>query len=337
MKNIRKIGLSALAGSLAMFSAAQAEMSISGSAEMTYTSTEGTGAASSASQTGNPFGMEHAINFTGSGEMDNGFTYSVNTNIAGQDMATDSNILTLDMGAMGEIGFDQGVGAYGIAALENNVPTAYEEADHNVGTVGHAIDATSSSNTNVIGYKNTFAGVGVNLRYNPSIGSTANQAGSTSGTGDASELSWVLTSAIPGIEGLSAAVGHAKTDFSTAATNDNEEWTASINYAAGPVSIGYQQSEVQSGTANTSGYDVTTYGIAFNVNENMSVSYNVNNATVDKTGASAVDVDEESTGISAAYTMGSASLRVAFNEADGVNGVAADTKESTEISLALAF
>jgi len=335
MKNIRKIGLSALAGSLAMFSSAQAEMVISGSAEMTYTSTEGKGTASTASQTGNPFGMEHAINFTGSGEMDNGFTYSVNTNIAGQDMATDSNILTLDMGAMGSIGFDQGVGAYGIASLENNVPTAYEEADHNVGTVGHAIDATSSSNTNVIGYKNTFSGVGVNVRYNPSIGSTANQAGATSGTGDASELSWALTSAIPGVEGLSAAVGYATTDSTTATVDDNEEWTASINYAAGPVSIGYQQSEVQSGTTGANGHNVTAYGIAFNVNENMSISYSVNNAEVDK--PSSTDVDEESTGIQAAYTMGSASLRVAFNEADGVNGVAGDSKESTEISLALAF
>jgi len=334
MKNIRKIGLSALAGSLAMFSAAQAEMAISGSAEMTYTSTEGTGGASSASQTGNPFGMEHAINFTGSGEMDNGFTYSVNTNIAGQDMANDSTILTMDMGAMGSIGFDQGAGAYGIASMENNVPTAYEEADHNVGTVQDGLNA--QGDTNVIGYKNSFAGVGVNVRYNPTAGNgTANLAGATGGTADASELSWALSSAVPGFDGLTVAVGHAKTDFTTATANDSEELTASINYAAGPVSIGYQQSEAQSGSTGANGYNVTAYGIAFNVNENMSISYNVNNAEVDK--PSSTDVDEESTGIMASYTMGSASFRVAFNEADGVNGVAADTKESTEISLALAF
>jgi outer membrane protein OmpU len=334
MKNIRKIGLSALAGSLAMFSAAQAEMSISGSAEMTYTSSEGTGGASSASQTGNPFGMEHAINFTGSGELDNGFTYSVNSNIAGNDMANDSTILTMDMGALGSIGFDQGVGSYGIASLENNVPTAYEEADHNVGTVGHAIDA--QGNTNVIGYKNSFAGVGVNVRFNPTAGNTTkNLAGVAGGTSDASELSWALSSAVPGFDGLSVALGHAKTDFTTATANDSEELTASINYAAGPVSVGYQQSEVQSGTAGANGYNVTAYGIAFNVNENMSISYSVNEAEVDK--PSSTNVTEESTGIQAAYTMGSASLRVAFNEADGVNGVAADTKESTEISLALAF
>jgi outer membrane protein OmpU len=319
-----------------MFSAAQAEMTISGGAEMTYTSTEGTGGASSASQTGNPFGMEHAINFTGTGELDNGFTYRVNSNIAGNDMANDSTILTMDMGAIGSVSFDQGVGGFGIATLENNVPTAYEEADHGVGTIGHAIDATSNSNTNVIGYKNSFAGVGINVRYNPSIGTSAyNQAGATSGTGDASEISWALTSAVPGFDGLALAVGHAKTNYTTAATNDNQEWTASINYAAGPVSVGYQQSEVQSGATGANGHNVTAYGIAFNVNENMSISYSVNDVEVDK--PSSTDVDEESTGIQAAYTMGSASLRVAFNEADGVNGVAGDSKESTEISLALAF
>jgi outer membrane protein OmpU len=334
MKNIKKIGLSALAGSLAMFSAAQAEMTISGSAEMTYTSTEGTGGASSASQTGNPFGMEHAINFTGTGELDNGFTYRVNSNIAGNDMANDSTILTMDMGALGSIGFDQGVGSYGIASLENNVPTAYEEADHNVGSIQHAIDV--QGNTNVIGYKNSFAGVGVNVRYNPTAGNTTkNLAGATGGTQDASELSWAVTSAVPMIDGLTAAVGHSKTDFSTATANDSTEWTASLNYAAGPVSVGYQQSEVQSGTTGANGHNVTAYGIAFNVNENMSISYSVNEAEVDK--PSSTDVTEESTGIQAAYTMGSASVRVAFNEADGVNGVAADSKESTEISLALAF
>jgi len=334
MKNIRKIGLSALAGSLAMFSAAQAEMVLSGSAEMTYTSTEGKGTASGSSQSGNPFGMEHAINFTGSGELDNGFTYSVNSNIAGNDMANDSTILTMDMGSLGTIGFDQGVGSYGIASLENNVPTAYEEADHNVGTVGHAIDA--GGNTNVIGYTNTFAGVGVNIRYNPTVGNTTkNLAGVTGGTSDASETSFALTSAIPGVDGLTAAFGHAKTDYNTATRNDNTEWTASLNYAAGPVSVGYQESEVQSGAAGANGHNVTAYGIAFNVNENMSISYSVNEVVVDK--PSSTDVTEESTGFQAAYTMGAASLRVAFNEADGVNGTAADSKESTEISLALAF
>ena len=71
------------------------------------------------------------------------------------------------MGDLGTVGFDQGSGAFGISTLENKVPTAYEEADHGVGTLGHGIDAVG--NTNVIGYSNTIAGVGISLQYNPDI------------------------------------------------------------------------------------------------------------------------------------------------------------------------
>ena len=53
---------------------------------------------------------------------------------------------------------------------------------------------------------------------------------------------------------------------------------------------------------------------------------------------SGVDVTtEESTGISAAYSMGSASVRFSYNEADNVGGVAGAKDDNTEISLALAF
>ena len=72
-----------------------------------------------------------------------------------------------------------------------------------------------------------------------------------------------------------------------------------------------------------------------NVNENLSVSYAENENEMDV--ASGTNVTEESTGIMAAYTMGSASFRVAYNEADNVNGVAAVTDENLEVSLSLSF
>ena len=49
------------------------------------------------------------------------------------------------------------------------------------------------------------------------------------------------------------------------------------------------------------------------------------------------NITEDSSGISAAYTMGSASIRVAANEADNVNGVSAETDESLELSVKLSF
>ena len=330
MKNFKKIGLSALAGSLAMFSV-NADIGISGSSELTYTS--GAGSTGSNSVNGNPFAMSHDVNITGTGELDNGFAYSVNTNFAGQDMATDSSIFKLDMGDLGTVGFDQGSGAFGISTLENKVPTAYEEADHGVGTLGHGIDAVG--NTNVLGYSNTMAGVSISLQYNPDINTqTLNQAGSTNGAGSTgSNWNGALSMAVPGVDGMTLAVGYSDTDNDGLVT-DNTEVTAALNYTMGAVSVGYQQSSVNNNGGST-GAEVTAYGIAFNVNESLSISYSVNEN--EKTNASAVHVTEESTGIQAAYSMGSASVRLAMNEADNVGGVTGVTNENTELSLALAF
>ena len=282
---------------------------------------------------GNPFAMSHDVNITGTGELDNGFAYSVNTNFAGQDMATDSSIFKLDMGDLGTVGFDQGSGAFGISTLENKVPTAYEEADHGVGTLGHGIDAVG--NTNVLGYSNTMAGVGISLQYNPDINTqTLNQAGSTNGAGSTgSNWNGALSMAVPGVDGMTLAVGYSDTDNDGTVT-DNTEVTAALNYTMGSVSVGYQQSSVNNNGGST-GAEVTAYGIALNVNENLSISYSVNEN--EKTNASAVHVTEESTGIQAAYSMGSASVRLAINEADNVGGVTGVTNENTELSLALAF
>ena len=102
----------------------------------------------------------------------------------------------------------------------------------------------------------------------------------------------------------------------------------------GAVSVGYQQSSVNNNGGST-GAEVTAYGIAFNVNENLSISYSVNDN--EKTNAGAAHVTEESNGYQAAYSMGSASVRLAVNEADNVGGVTGVTNENTELSLALAF
>ena len=331
MNNFKKVGISALAGSLAMFSV-NADIVLSGSSEMTYSSNGGSTGGASAT-TGNPFGMSHDINITGSGELDNGFTYSVNTNFAGQNMATDSSILKLDMGDLGTVGFDQGSGAFGISTLENEVPTAYEEADHGVGSLGHGIDAVG--NTNVIGYSNTLAGVGISLQINPDISTqTLTEAGGTSAGGKTgSNWNMAVTMAVPEVDGLTLAAGYSETDNIGTAT-DNEEMTAAINYTMGAVSVGYQQSVVDNNGGST-GAEVTAYGIAFNVNENLSISYSINDN--EKMNASAAHVTEESKGYQAAYSMGSASIRLAINEADNVGGVVSRTAENTELSLALAF
>ena len=173
MDKLRKVGLSALAGSLAMFSAS-ADVSLTGSGEFTYTNSGGT-----TDDTGNPFGLSHTISVTGTGEMDNGWSYSVFTGFAGQDLATDSNSLSITMGDLGTFSFDQGVGIAGITTLKNEVPTAYEEAGHGVSGSGNSLDG--AGNTSALGYASpSYGGVSLSIEYHPSVSATSAQAGGVS-------------------------------------------------------------------------------------------------------------------------------------------------------------
>ena len=70
MNNFKKIGISALAGSLAAISANAAEMSVSGAAHVSYVSNDPT------ETSGNPYGMHTSLGFTGSGDV-NGYETTV--------------------------------------------------------------------------------------------------------------------------------------------------------------------------------------------------------------------------------------------------------------------
>ena len=333
MNNLKKVGLTALAGSLAMFSAHAGEMSISGSAEATYTSNSGSDAGTAAGGvSGNPFGLSHDIDITGSGELDNGWTYKVNTDFAGQDMGADSTTLMMDMGSLGTVGIDQGSGKFGIGTLENDVPNAYEEADHSVGTLAHGIDANGVAG-NAIGYSNTFMGVGVSIEYLADTGAAVQQAGGVSGTSAGSDMNYALTYAMD--NGLTLAYGASDTDLTYEAAGDTSEQVASVNYVMGAVSVGVSKSEQKS--LGILSQQNTHYGIAFNVNDSLSLSYSVNNAEDKGTGNAANPSEEENKGVMAAYSIGGASARLALNSADNVGGVSSTKAKNMEISLALAF
>jgi outer membrane protein OmpU len=329
MNNFKKIGLTALAGSLALISVAQAEVVLSGSSEATYTTSD-------ESSTGNPIGYSNDFNIDASGEFNNGWTYTTHLNFAGQNMGADSNSLVIGMGDLGSIGIDQGVELFGISGMSNfGNPSAYEEADHGVSSLDDTLDGNASG---VIGYNGSFAGVSLSLEYQPTTTGVTQEAGTFQGAGEtASNINFMVSSAVPMVDGLTVAFGHSKDSNDVAGTVEDQELTYGARYTFSNVTVGYQVIETQSGTAATAGNNGETYGIAVNVNENFSVSYNVADMEVDNVGVAAVNVTEESTGISAAYSMGSASVRFSYNEADNVGGVAGAKDDNTEISLALAF
>ena len=335
MNNFKKVGLTALAGSLAAVSAQAAEMTVSGATLLTYTSEH------TSEVTGNPFGMKTNIGFTASGDV-NGYTVSYMQTSMDKFAGMSSARLSVDMGDMGAIAFDQGSGS-GLATIDDKTPTAAEEiwdgldgAGSSATSVGGLVGA--AGNSGVFNYINSFAGVTLNAAARTGSG-TKNSDGASSGAGQGA-WDFALTTSETGIDGLSigAGYGEAETgtvDAKTGSGGDSVHMTAFANYSYGPVTVGYQKSDIDLGTTGANGELVDAWGIAFNVNENLSVSYGEREVEYDK--PSATNVTENGEGIAVAYTMGSMKIAGNKNEVTSNGGTAGVSDEMTEIALSFAF
>jgi len=328
MNNIKKIGLSALAGSLVAISANAAEISVSGSMELTYVDTGGD---SGNEVTGNSFGANSGITFKGSGDVGFG-TASMTRAINDTNTGWGSSFQTLDMGEIGTFSFDSTGGALvGLKANDDTLPTAYEEVW--TGVSGSGVSGVGS--TNVIGYKGTFEGVSISAGYTK--GGTATGESTSSGPGSHGSIKGLYLSMSP-IDGLTVGVGGSDNSTTSIVVNstDTTELLASANYAMGPVAVGARMAEVNNGGVGKGANEIIGYSVAFNVNENFAISYGEQENK--KIGVSSTAaVTEDVTGISAAYTMGSASVRMNHSESTNDGNVLSADDETTEISLALTF
>ena len=326
MDNLKKIGLSALAGTLASLSAAQAgEMSVSGSAEVSYVARDND------EITGNPIGMNKNISFAGSGELDNGWTVSVSHALT-DAFGHSSSVLTIGMGSLGSLVVDSGSGADMGTALDNVVPTAFEEADAGMDT-GMVLSGGVINPHGAITYKlPAFSGAQVGVSYNPRSGSAAAGDGGTSeGSGGRAYevgIDW-SPEMVPGLR-VGGAVGECEN--CVAGAKDLEETTYFATYVYGPLSIGYQTADEDKGTTS---YDTDVYGVSFNVNDALSVSYQYGE-TDGYTGGVTADF----TGISAAYNIGPMAIKFTDNSGKNVNGTTTGSQaddNNRELNLSMSF
>ena len=332
MNNFKKVGLTALAGSLAAVSANAAEMSVSGATLLTYTSEDTT------EVTGNPFGMKTNLSFTASGDV-NGYTVSYMQASVDQFGGMSSARLSVDMGDMGVIAFDQGSGS-GLATIDDKTPTAAEEIwDGLDGTTVGGLVGTAG-NTGVFNYVNTVSGITVNAAARKGSG-TANSDGSSSGAGQSAwDVALTGSGDTMGVDGLAWGVGYGLAESGELSdlrgTDDNDEHaTVFANYSAGPVTFGAQVSDKRSGSNGTASQQTEAWGIAFNINDDVSVSYGERDVEFGTAGGT--HVTEAGDGIAVAYTMGSMKLAGNRNEVKNNNGSSGSSDSMTEIALSFAF
>jgi outer membrane protein OmpU len=317
MTNLKKIGLTALAGSLVVTSAFAGSLSVSGGAKLSYTSKGGT----SDAENGNRFGMQKLMSFNGSGELDNGNTVSLYHGMTVEG-AQSSSTLTYDMGDMGKIMYTDAAGGLGIAGIDDLTPTAVEEVWDGLGGTKNGFSAHASSGFE---YTNTsIEGVDVQVAYSPK-GQAANDDGGVSGTGAVSSASSVAVQ-FTGIEGANIYFGTGSNGASASTENDYD--TMGVKYSMGATTVGIQTTDVNPATGNDE--ENTQYGISFAVNDDLSISYG--ESTVEVSGS----VDQEISGMSVGYSMGGLTLQAHANEGDNVGNTANNYKH-TELTVSFAF
>ena len=118
MNKLKKIGLTALAGSMVATAATAADVTLAGSWALSYTGVD-------SDEIGGPasWSMDDSLKFTTTGELDNGWTATAYYEL--DDDTMDDQKLTLDMGDMGTVGFGDGAAhGFGIDKVKNFVPGA---------------------------------------------------------------------------------------------------------------------------------------------------------------------------------------------------------------------
>ena len=326
MNNFRKIGLSALAGSLVAVSAQAADVALSGGASVAFTSNTGYDKTS--------YYMNDSVNMTISGETDNGLTITTKLeldNAATSGSSFDNRSISIATESAGTVTFSGHGGDSVIGGWDDVMPTAYEEV---FALTKKEADGATDGNTVIGGFG------GDNLwRYDsPSVSGVSfhaayqSAATAASGNNPASVSSYSdmgIQIAPEMVEGLS--IGVATGEYDETASKPIDIDTMWVKYAVGSFTVGYQQSE-RSGSAAGDKDESDSWAVSYAVSDDFSISYGQHEYE------QGTDTDiQESSGFSASYTSGGVSVSAAFNSTDNIQADSAADEDSYEIAFSFAF
>ena len=320
MNTFKKVGLTALAGSLIATSAFAGSMSVTGSAGITLGN-------QSNHDGGNTFSSGDSLNFSGSGELDNGMVITTKQEIDGGIL--DDRSVVIELPDMGTLTFHAHGGGTAMSSQDDVMPTAYGESWDVIGKTASATTGQSVKEGAIGGFgtDNSFKyvvpeiveGLGVDLSYVPS------GAARPDGT-----VSWHVK--YTGVEGLT--VGMAQDDNGLSGTSKLETETMYAKYAFGSFTVGVQESEQSQEGATTSDDDFSAVGITYQVSDDLTIGYHQSEREFgDKS------QDQESKNLSASYTTGGVTIGVAYVSMDNVGGSTAsrDDIDGYEIDVGFAF
>ena len=121
MNKITKLGVTALCGSLAAVSSANAgSLSAAGGIDMTWISMTG-------DNTGNPIGIGSNYTLSGDGELDNGWAVGIDILMTNANAVSNTNV-DVTIPGLGALIISMGVSGSGIDRMDDMTPNVWEEA-----------------------------------------------------------------------------------------------------------------------------------------------------------------------------------------------------------------
>jgi len=344
-----KITIALIAGLFAFTSANAGELTVSGTMQATYQSEVD-------DVTGNPLGLNTDLTFGGSTDVLNGTTVS-------WSMGTDGTFLggATGEGADHKLTFTNDYGAFRIGntgdsanAVDDITPSAFEEAN-GAGSGTYATDFGSGMEGSMgVGYALSDVmgtGLSVDYTYYPKLDATTNnEKGASTNANAATSSAQSIAVGIPmasvpmlgdsALGGMKITLGYEEMDAVTANSQDKRGGTVAVVLPVGPLSVGYQKKGYQavgtsSAEAQDNFYKDDIYGIAYAVNDELALSYNVIESA--KHAHNSGEIEQETKAINVAYTVGG--LTIGFQDASTVNAayVNATSDDTRTISIKTAF
>jgi len=312
MNKFKKIGLTALAGSLVATSAFAGELTATGSASIGVSNITG----SNDQSTGKDWSMGNSVILGGSGELDNGMTVSMSFELdSGVDTGTgtgpfDNHSVTVSSDALGTLVFSGHGGSSAQGALDTTA--AGDIWDQTLGITGITAAASGDDSLHYT-LPELMEGLAISASMSP--GRAAQESHTAYGL--------VYT----GYDGLTVKYGVGD---SGAPGSETESTTMMASYAIGSITASVSQTEADNtGAANRT---VDSFGIAYTVSDDISVSYG--SETFDLAG-NATDEEVEAIGVS--YTSGGMTISATQYEAKGAGNSAGAKTDKWSLSASFAF
>ena len=364
MKNILKTIAVLISTSLISVGANAGELAVSGSAKASYVISGGQ------SSLGKGLGISNELMFKASGELDNGYTWDYHTELDmadGGSASNDDTALVIGMGDLGKLGIYDAEGglstelAYGIGAM--GVGADYANTMTNI---GRGFDVSSDPHLAYYTPAGLLpfgleAAVGFAPNTSDGQGNSYKNSGAVKPVGlSGTDATQYKVTAAP-IDGLKIGGDYYEVggNTTTGIKQDKTGGNVYAQYAAGNFKFGLTQGYVETGLiAKTTGvvvdtatalnaprYNSSGMGIEFAVNDQLSISYNVEEfervtAAPIVNGASSTvktTVTSEQDTIMAAYNIGGATLGLSLIDTDDSDYTVGKEESKTIISLGMEF